>query len=265
MHMHLVGLLAATAFLGAPATLGGGQAQEILQKDRWSVYDGDHYYPPSCHQLSYFSGSPLRFDRRGELAKWKPGSFTVHSWANLLGTVQGRRIYQVLQYLQPRGAPAEGAEYEEFGMKRLVVERHPNEFCMIFEEQGTLGPFADVVRIEPAEFTRVEGESVLLTHDLVSGNGGYTIDGAWAFDNGVPVSLLGPLNASIARALKEFLPPGCGIRPNRNGLDLEHLRFLAGVWPSNEGSEEGGCEGTVLFKLGMRDRRLVVVDKRYTR
>jgi hypothetical protein len=273
MHMHLVGLLVATAFLGAPATLGGGQAQEILEKDRWSVYDGDRYYPPSCHQLSYFSGSPLRFDTGGEVAKWKPGSYTVKTYVNLLGTSRGHRIYQVLQDICPRNEELEtsGAldkttgEIEEIGMKRLLVERRPNQFCMIFAEQGTLGPSAEIVDIQPAEFTRIEGEPVLLTHDLVSGNGGYTIDGVWTFDNGVPVSLLTPLNASIARALKEILPPGCGIRPNRNGLDLEHLRFLAGVWPSNERSEEGGCEGTVLFKLGMRNRRLVVVDRQYAR
>jgi hypothetical protein len=136
---------------------------------------------------------------------------------------------------------------------------------MIFEEQGTLGPFADVVRIEPAEFTRVEGESVLLTHDLVSGNGGYTIDGAWTFDNGVPVSLLTPLNASIARALKEILPPGCGIRPNRNGLDLEHLRFLAQVWPADGSSDNSNCDGTVTLELGIRNHKLVVEDRNYAR
>jgi hypothetical protein len=46
-------------------------------------------------------------------------------------------------------------------MKRILVERRPNEFCMIFQEQGTLGPSAAIVRMEPTELTRYEGERVL--------------------------------------------------------------------------------------------------------
>jgi hypothetical protein len=134
---------------------------------------------------------------------------------------------------------------------------------MIFEEQGTLGPFADLVRIEPAEFTTIDGEPVLLTHDLIPGTGGYTVDGAWTFDHGVPVSLLSPSNDAILHALKEILPPGCWIRPNRNPLDLENFRYLAEVWPTKDGNEESTCDGGVELKLGVKDHRLVVVDKRY--
>jgi hypothetical protein len=148
-------------------------------------------------------------------------------------------------------------------MKRLLVERRPNEFCMIFEEEGTLGPSAEIVRIEPAKLTDM-GELVLLTYDPIPGSGGYTIDRAWIFDHGVPVSLLSPTNDSISRALKEILPPGCGIRPSGNALDLENFRFLAQVWPSDESRDKSKCDGTVRLELGIKNHRLVVEDKHYT-
>jgi hypothetical protein len=136
---------------------------------------------------------------------------------------------------------------------------------MIFEEEGTLGPFADIVGFDSQILNTIDGEPVILTHDRVPGTGGITIDGAWILDNGIPLSLLGPLNDSIGRALKEILPPGCGLRPDRNGLDLENLRFLAQVWPSTEGTEGSTCDGEVELRLGIRNHRLVVVGKQYRR
>jgi hypothetical protein len=261
----LVGLLVATAFLGAPATLGAGQAQGSPQRDPWSVLsfpgNGNNYFPPSCHQLSYFSGSPLRFDREGELAKWKPGSFTVDTDVNLLGAIQRHRIYQVVQYIQPRNAPAEGEEIEVIGMKRLLVERRPNEFCMIFEEQGPLGPSAWIVRIEPAEFTTIDGEHVLFTHDMLTGQAGDRIDVAWTFDRGVPVLLFSPPGTPILRALSQILPAGCLIQRG-DPLDLETLTYSADVWKSDDNMSQPTC-GHVILKLGIKNRRLVVVDKQY--
>ena len=80
---------------------------------------------------------------------------------------------------------------------------------------------------------------------------------------GVPVSLMDPLDDSISQALKENLPPGCGLKPNHNGLDLEHLKFGMQVWPNDESSETSTCEGVVRLRLGMRNNRLVVVDRKY--
>jgi hypothetical protein len=139
---------------------------------------------------------------------------------------------------------------------------------MIFEEEGTLGPSAEIVRMEPAELNRFDDEHVLLTYDPMSGSGGYTIDAVWIFDDAVPISvstLVGPTNDSISRALKEILPPGCGIHPDKNPLDLKHFRFLAQVWPSNESSGTSACDGTVKLELGIENHRIVVVDKQYTR
>jgi hypothetical protein len=122
--------------------------------------------------------------------------------------------------------------------------------------------------MEPAELNRFDDEHVLLTYDLMSGNGGYAIDAVWIFADGVPVSLLTPVSPaidSISRALKEILPPGCGIHPDRNPLDLKHFRFLAQVWSRTESSGGSKCEGTVTLELGIENHRIVVVDKQYTR
>jgi len=265
IRARLVSVLVVTAFLGGSATLGGGQAQEKPQKDPWSVvYNGG---PPPCHQLSYFSGPPLRFDRSRELAKWKPGSYTVETNVALLGSSQRHRIYQVLQdiYLKPQAGEQESGscgDWPEIGMKRLLVERRPNEFCMIFDEEGELGPCSEIVRIEPAKLVNM-GEPVLLTYDPLPGNGGYTDDGAWVFDHGVPVSILSPTNESISRALKETLPPGCELRRNRNILDLEHFRILAAVVPTDESGDRSECEGAVELELGIKNHKLVVEHGEY--
>jgi hypothetical protein len=261
-YAYLACLLVATVFLGAPAGLSGGHAKGIPQIDPWSVYKGgDTYSPPSCHQLSYFSRTLPSFDSTTQdPSRWPPGSFTDNTEVYPLGTIQKHRIYQVFRDIQPdpEKAPANAVEV---GVKRIVVERRPDEFCMIFEEDGTLGDSGWIFRMEPATISLIDDVPVLLTYDRLEGNGGYTIDGAWILENGVPFSLLGPLNDSISRALKEILPPECGLRPSRNGLDLENLRFLAQLWPNTEGAGGSTCDGAVLLKLGVRNHMLVVVDK----
>jgi hypothetical protein len=264
--------------------LGGGQAQESLQKDPWSVYSWglnsqNTYYPPSCHQLSYFSGSPLRFDLGGELAKWKPGSYTVETNVDLLGSSEGHRIYQVLQHISLKSQAGEqepvycSGDWPKIGMKRLLVERHPNEFCMIFEEEGTVEPpCGEIVRIEPAEFVNM-GEPVLLTYDPLVSNGGYTIDGAWVFDHGVPICLLSTgttydstlqaLEDILAPAFKHILPPGCELKRSLNIIDLEHFRVLSALMPTDEGVDRSKCEGAVELELGIKNHKLVVEHERY--
>jgi hypothetical protein len=60
-------LLLAAVMLGAPVALGGGQARQSPPADPWSVYSwgvvsANIFSPPSCHQLSYFSRTPSRFN-----------------------------------------------------------------------------------------------------------------------------------------------------------------------------------------------------------
>jgi hypothetical protein len=165
-------------------------------------------------------------------------------------------------------------DWPKIGMKRLLVERRPNEFCMIFEEEGTVEPpCGAIARIDPAIFSNM-GEPVLRTFDVMPGSGGYTIDGAWIFDHGVPISLVSytditkdpfnqPLKDILPPAFKDTLPPGCEIHPNRNILDLEHFRILASLVPTNEGGDRSKCEGAVELELGIKNHKLVVEHEQY--
>jgi hypothetical protein len=105
-------------------------------------------------------------------SKWPRGSFTQSTKVDLLGTIQKHRIYQVLQFYIHPDPQKTTADAVEVGVKRILVERHPNEFCMIFEEEGTLGPAAEIVEIDPATVDYPNGEPVIFTHDLIPGTGG---------------------------------------------------------------------------------------------
>jgi hypothetical protein len=271
MYGCWVYLLVAPALLAAPATLGGGQAQGTPQASPWSVYSWDQgfggsYFTPSCHQLAYFSGSPLRFAYGGEISKWPPASFTLSTNANLIGQVQQHRLYQIIQdaHTDPSKTQTDTVEYV---MKRILVERRTDEFCMIFQEQGALGPSAGIVEIDPAKLTTIDQEPVLFTNDLLSGNAGARLDAAWTFDRGAPASLLSPAdgaNSPIVRAFEGTLPRGCQIRGHGGDpLDLANFTFEADVWKSDDSMAEPTC-GHVALKLGVNNHRLVVVSKRYT-
>ena len=88
-----------------------------------------------------------------------------------------------------------------------------------------------------------------------------TLDGVWTFDNGVLVSLMPSLDQTIAAALKNILPAGCGLRPDRDGLDLVRLRVVDQVWPRDESKKDPACQGSVELKLGIRNHRFAVVDQ----
>jgi hypothetical protein len=258
-------------FLGVPAALGRGETHANLQANPWSVYSwgGEPWngqFPPSCHELGYFSGSPLRFAFGGEISKWQPGSFTFDTKTELIGTVQGHQIYQVVQNIHPDPGKTHAAA-QVFGMKRVLVERGPNEFCMIFQEQGWLGPSATIGQIDAVKLTTIYPEPLLFTDDYLSGNVGAQIQAAWTFDHGTPISLLSlddGANSPITRELNQLLPHGCVIWGHGgNGLDLKNLTFESDVWKPTDSMGSPTC-GHVSINFGIRNHRLVVLDKKYT-
>jgi len=89
-------------------------------------------------------------------------------------------------------------------MKRILVERRTDEFCMIFQEQGSLGPSTAIVEIDPAKLTTIDHEPDLFTNDPLSGNAGQNLDAAWTFDRGAPVSLLNPTDGANSPIVRAF-------------------------------------------------------------
>jgi hypothetical protein len=240
------------------------QAAGSVPQDPWAVDSfsgkGRGFVPEVCGPLTYFSESPLPFDFGQDLFQMPQTSFTYNTNPSLIGTVRGHRIFQIVQQVHPRPAAASPWWGDLLDMKRILVERHANQFCMIFEEQGPVGSTGMLFRIDPAELVTIDGEFVLITHDRVTGNGGYYIDGAWAFDDGVPVSL-NQANDEIERALKTVLPSGCTI-DRGDPLDLKNLTYKSELWKPGDNMAEPTC-GSVVLKLSIQSHRIVVVSKQY--
>ena len=266
----LIGAISIGSALQEPAAARPAPRQGSPVETPWAVYSwgGDPwnaYFPPSCHELSYFSGTPLRFAYGGEIAQWPSSSFKFHTGSLRIGEFQHHRIYQVNQDIQtdPERTHTDEGEY---GMKRILVERRPDEFCMIFQEQGALGPAAGIVHIEPAVLTTIDREEVLLTSDLLSGSAADHLDVAWVWAGAAPASLLSPMdgtNSPISDAVQQLLPPGCVFFPAGDPLDLENLTYKSDVWKSTDSKAEPTC-GHIELQLGIRNHKLVVLDKRYT-
>ncbi len=251
--------------LGTSVAAGQDSGKAGPHDDPWAVQSwvggyGFDQFPPSCHERSYFSGMPPSLNLGEGISKWPPNSFTYKTKATHLGSIEGLQVYQVVQDLHSDSqTTAEGAS--EVSVKRILLERRPEESCMIFQELGSVGPSADIVAIEDAVIRSMDGVPILLTNDMIPGTGGYTLDGAWIIENGAPFSLLNLAQEAIERAEKEILPPGCRIRADRNGLDLRTLRAGGQLQPNTE-STGAACEGEVELQLGIRNHRFVVVSKR---
>lgn len=251
--------------LGACVASGQDGGRAGSHKDAWAVQSwtegyGFQSFPPACHDRSYFSGMPRGLMLGGGQSQWPANSFTFKANATHLGSIQGREVYQVVQTLHFNSqTTAEGGS--DVSVKRILLERRPEEYCMIFQEQGIVGPLADIVAIDDAQVMSIDGVPVLVTHDVTPGTGGYTLDGAWILENGAPFSLLDSAEEAIERANNEIVPPQCRIRPDRNGLDLRTFRARGQLQPITENTG-AACDGEVELGLGIRNKRVVVVSKR---
>lgn len=98
-------LLAVVCMTGLLSACNSPQPHHGLANNPWSVQvfgaKGGGYVSPVCNKLSYFSGAPLRFDFGRDLYHWKPGSFTYATDRKLIGKVDNRPIYQIIQDIQP--------------------------------------------------------------------------------------------------------------------------------------------------------------------
>ena len=256
---------AAALLLGAhPPGQNSGQPQVASAEIPWSLYvtgaKGDFFLPPVCHQLSYFSSGPPRFDYQQDFFDWPAGSFTSSAQVNRLGTVEKHQIYQVMQRTHHDPGKPPSFAWGEIVMRRILVDRGANEYCMILQETNSYGTLD---RIDPATLTSIDGAPILFIHDRVSGEGGQYNDVAWTFDRGVPVYL--GFGSLAEQVLKELTPPGCDKYTRGDPLSLYELTFrlrLRGD-PGNRYRTDGGC-GTVSIVFAIRNHTLVVVKKVYT-
>ncbi len=261
MRMRFIMLVVAAAMLGAPAAALSSKAQHRLAKLTWEVYtysaDGTRYRSPMCHNLGYFLGSPLRFDYGHALFQFKPNLFTYSTRTSLIGKVEGERVYQVVQQIHPN---TKEAAHEVIMMKRLVVERHVNHFCMIFQEQGPAGQSGEITRVKPATFEASARGPVLRTDDPLNGRGGDHVDASWVFLRGVPVPLSLPNNL-IEQLVKPIVPASCGLSPG-DTIGSTALTYRANLWRQTDDTDRPTC-GSAVLKLSVSQHKIVLASKKY--
>jgi len=255
-HLALFALLAALCPSWLPA-------QSSTAANPWSFFNEPTGYEsatlaPDCQALAYFSGSPLRFDLHGELtfersyrrANQPPLAMSYTTAQVLLGTVAERKIYQINQSIS-LGSP--GAAPHR--VRRIVVERTPNQYCLIFQtNQGTLRS------LNPVKLTTSNGHTFLVADDLVSGNGGYSDIHAWVFDRSRPYYL--DFDAVIAPTLRRILPSPFDY-PKDVVLTPEELSYTARAsTPDDHAHEATG--GYVSIQFAIHGHTLTVASAKFT-
>lgn len=140
------------------------RAQTNGTHPRWALHwfsgKGDFYDQPVCRSLQTFNN---RLDAKENVDSER------------IGEIAGFVIYSVIHTSQ---------EYDDV-TKMILVERKPNEFCEIFQQEYPTG----TVTAKPAFIVNVGSQTVLATHDQVSGTGGYWLEAYWTFDKGGPIPL----------------------------------------------------------------------------
>jgi hypothetical protein len=228
-------------FIGA---ICSAQIAPPKQTSPWNILvaggKGEYRGDPVCHSLSYFSGSPFRFDYDNDLFGMSAENVHFTTRSTLIGSVAGHKIFQVVQNINQG----------DIVMKRLLVHRQGDTFCSIYQQQYP----AVLVSISPAKIETVSGEPVLITKDR---NGERTLNQAyWTFDAGKPVLLD---LAVIDRTLKQLLPSGDEVR-NGFALDIHSLCYRSAVWKGDD-CEACMSGGNVIMKLALRNHQLTVAGK----
>ncbi|MGH9487719.1 MAG: hypothetical protein ACRD04_09055 [Terriglobales bacterium] len=238
-------------------------AQSSTAANPWSFFNEPTGYPsailpPACHALAYFSGSPLRFDLHGSLTfersyrrgNQPPLAMSYRDTRALLGTVAGRKIYQINQSVT-LGSP--GAS--PLRARRIVVERTPGQYCLIFQtRQGTLR------MLNPVKLTARKGHTFLVADDPVSGNGGLSDIHAWVFDRGRPYYL--DFGAVIGQTLRRTLP-SLFEYPVEAVLRPQELSYTADVSkPSDRLHAPTG--GYVSIQFAVHGHTLTVASAKFT-
>lgn len=247
----------------ATATTRRGQAQEALAETPWSVYadgaKGGFYFNPACHQLSYFTGNPLRFDYGQDFFEWPADSFTYKTNVSTIGTAQQHPIYQIEQDV--RHDPEKPPPYasKKVVMRRILVESRPDKYCLIFQETNSYGI---LYSIDPAVITKIDGARVLYIHDPLAGNGGLYMDDAWTFNRGVPIRLR--FNHLVGPVVKQMLPKGCALPWRGDPLSLRDFTYRAALIPAGKWSGAQPRCGSVFLQLGIRNHNLVILSEQYT-
>ena len=138
-------LFIAPAALNTPAFAQSNSAWDVLAYGG----KGEMHGPPTCHPLAFFSTSVLPLDFDSDFFQQKPADLKTTTKFTLLGTMNGRRVYKAMLRVNAHPRP---------DIKVLLVERHPGEFCDIYQNQYAYDPTAEM---DEAAILNIGGRKVL--------------------------------------------------------------------------------------------------------
>ena len=222
---------------------------------RWYVLayggKGEMHGEPICHALAYFSESPLPLDLDGDYSGEKPGDLKTQAKVTLLGTMNGRRVFEVKQTVYRRAGARPDAPDANLppSMKILLVERRAGEFCDIYQNQYAYDPTNE---IDQAAILDIGGRKVLKTYetDMHTWFLAY-----WAMDG------LGPLSLNpdaLYTAISSASP--AGTLPFRGALNLVGSHFTVDIYNADL---DQTTLGRVDLDLSVQGNRIVAVRKRW--
>jgi hypothetical protein len=204
-----------------------------------------------CHPLQYFSENWKQFNYgSGQLGPY-PTNVRDKAQSQRVGAINGFAIYDVIHEITG-GENFEESPYLPTVIKMILVERKPDEFCEIFNEEDfqANSPSSGLVSVEPSYLVDVASETVLATHDQVHGTCGCYNEAYWSFDKDGPVLL--DLRVVYDTAQK-LLAPGASTRKGW-GFDIQKLTYGPQPWEKNDGS----YDGNIYIQFALKDHQLVV-------
>ncbi len=198
---------------------------------------------PLCHDLEFFSRSPLPLDFDSDYFGADPARLTTYASRKALEPIDNRLIFElkltVTEGDHPSGPLPASIEV-------LLVQRGPGEFCDIYQNQYAYDPTNEV---DEAVVLEIDGRKVLKSYETDARTWFLTY---WSIDHGKPLRLD---LTQLAAAIRSATPPGA--LPFAGPLDLTGSHFELTFFDGSSKSQK--ALGTMNFVVGIRDNRFVLL------
>jgi hypothetical protein len=212
---------------------------------------GDMHGAPICHSLDYFSKSPLPLDFDADFFGEREADLVTHAKITLLGTIAAQRVYElkqtVLRKTVPPRVPDPNAPPT---IKVLLVERGPDEFCDIYQNQYTYDPTQET---DEAAILDIGGKKVLKT--LETDRHTWYLQ-YWTLEDHVPLHLNPD---GLYTAIQSASPPGA--LPFSSAVNLTGSHFSVDVYGKSPNQGDFNLLGRVDLLLAVEGNKIITLTK----
>jgi hypothetical protein len=206
-----------------------------------------------CHRLPYFLGHWKEFNYGGgELGPYPTGG-EDSARSRRVGSIDGFNIYDIVHEI----SGDDNSVYLPTVIKMIVVERQPNEFCEIFNEENFAGH--DLSDVGPSYIVGVDSQKFLVTHDPINGTCGCSNEAYWSFDKNGPIRLDEHIIWDTLQKLVRLLPPGSEESSNSSpGFDIQNLSFGPYTWWKDNTRR---TNGSIFIQFALKNHQLIVASQ----